>query len=264
MTRQALTDLTLQKLQPLEGRQIETWGAKIPGFGVCVSPSGTKSFVLVYRHGGRARRMTLGRFPILGLAEARKLAHKALSQLAGGTDPIADKEAHRQRDSNWFPAVLDEFIRLHCARHNRANTAKETERLLRTEFLPKWRKRDVRSITKVDINWSIDGILERGSPGAAQHAFAAVRKFFNWCVERGLLEVSPCMGMKNPTKPKSRDWVLSDEELRLVWRAATQVGYPVGPITQLLILTGQRRGEVAGMRWPDLDLADKLCRSPAS
>ena len=202
MTRQTLTDLSLQKLQPIEGRQIEAWDAKIPGFGVRVSPSGTKSFVLVYRHDGRARRLTLGRFPILGLAEARKLAHKALSQLAGGTDPIAEKEAQRDRSSNLFPAVVDEFVRLHCARHNRVNTAKETERLLRVEFLPKWRKRDVSSISKIDINRAMDKIMERGSPGAAHHAFAAIRKFFNWCVERGLVEVSPCMGLKNPAKAK--------------------------------------------------------------
>lgn len=258
MAKQMLTEILLQKLQPSEGRQIEVWDAKIPGFGVRVSQSGTKSFVLVYRHEGRARRLTLGRYPPLGLANARKLAHNALSRLAGGLDPIAEKEAQRQRDNNLFPSVVDEFVRLHCARHNRANTAKETERLLRAEFLPKWRKRDVRSISKVDVNRAMDAIIDRGSPSAAHHAFAAIRKFFNWCVERGLIEVSPCLGLKNPTKPKSRDRVLADNELVRVWRAATQVGYPVGPITQLLILTGQRRGEVAGMRWPDLDLDEKL------
>ena len=254
MAQHALTDIMVQRLKPDEARQFELWDAKLPGFGVRVSSKGTKSFVLVYRHGGRARRMTIGRYPMLGLADARKLAQTALSKIGQGVDPVAEKEAAKVRNDNLFPAVVDEFVRVHCSRHNRANTAKETERLLRVEFERKWRKRDLHSIGKVDVNRILDGIVDRGSPGAAAHAFAAIRKLFNWCVERGLIDVSPCLGLKSPARIGARERVLDDQELRAVWRASVQVGYPVGPIVQLLILTAQRRGEVAGMRWTDLDL----------
>jgi integrase len=262
MARQTLTDIALQKLQPVDGRQTETWDAKMPGFGVRVSPSGTKSFVLMYRHSGRPRRLTIGRYPVLSLADARKLAQKALAKIAEGADPVAEKQSQAERNLDVFAVVVDEFVRLHCNRHNRENSARETERLLKVEFVPKWRKRDIKTIAKADVIRVIDAIVERGSPGAAHHAFAAIRKLFNWCVERGLIDASPCAGLKSPTKQKPRDRVLSDDELASVWRAATQVGYPVGPITQLLILTGQRRGEVAGMRWSDIDLKEALWTLP--
>lgn len=263
MANQTLTDMTLQKLQPQNGKQFETWDAKLPGFGVRVSANGAKSFVLMYRHGGRARRLTLGRYPVLGLADARRLAHKALAKIAEGADPVAEKREEAARRASVFPSVVEEFVRLHCSRHNRANTAKETERLLRAEFVSKWRKREVQSITKVDVIRIIDAIVDRGSPSGAHHALAAIRKLFNWCVERGLIESSPCAGLKSPAKLTARDRVLSDREIARVWRASTQVGYPVGAITQLLILTGQRRGEVAGMRWSDIDLNEMLWTLPS-
>ncbi len=85
-----------------------------------------------------------------------------------------------------------------------------------------------------------------------------IRRVFNWAIERGLIEQSPCAGMKRPTKDISRDRVLTDEELQAVWNTADQEKYPFGVITQLLILTGQRIGEVTTMRWQDIDLGEQL------
>ena len=107
----------------------------------------------------------------------------------------------------------------------------------------------------------LDGMISR--PSAANRAFAAIRKFLNWCVERGYLEHSPCSGMKAPSKVISRDRVLSDEELTAIWLAAEKMGWPFGRVVQLLVLTAQRRNEVSGIRFQDIDQEEGLWTQPA-
>lgn len=105
--------------------------------------------------------------------------------------------------------------------------------------------------------------MKRGSQMAARHAFAAIRKMFNSLVEQGALQASPCLGMKPPAKAGSRDRVLTAEELKAIWQAADGIGYPFGPIVHILMLTAQRRGEVAAMQWEDLDLDKGVWTIPA-
>jgi integrase len=141
-------------------------------------------------------------------------------------------------------------------RHARANTkqrtAEETERLFRLHVLPAWGTRKIEEIARSDVVALLDRIVDRGSPVAANRTLAAVRKLFNWCVERSIIPISPCAGVRPASQEKSRDRVLSDYELQLVWRAAEHVGWPFGPLVQLLILTGQRRDEVARMHWSEV------------
>jgi integrase len=257
--KQPLTDLLLRKLK-CEDRT-EVWDAKLPGFGVRVSSAGTKSFVLLYRFRGRPQRLTLGRYPVLGLGEAREMAKEALNQVTRGIDPRQGKEISSQ--SRLFGDVADEFVRVHCAQRNRASTRKETARILQRDFVGHWRRRDVRDITRTDVLEVLDAIVERGSPSGANHALAAIRKCFNWCLERGLIETSPCMMIKSPAKAKARDRVLSDLDLVAIWKAGESIGYPAGIMLQLLVLTAQRRNEVASMRWQDLDLEAGLWTIPA-
>ncbi len=109
----------------------------------------------------------------------------------------------------------------------------------------------------------LEGIVADGAPIAANRVHSIVRKFFNWCVEQEIIEVSPCAGLKPPAgKEGSRDRVFSDDELRCAWQAAARLGAPFGAMVQLLILTGQRRGEVAGMEWAELDLERRLWSLP--
>jgi integrase len=109
----------------------------------------------------------------------------------------------------------------------------------------------------------LDGIVARKAPIAANGALAAVRKLFNWAVERGYVSASPCAGTQRPSKAISRERVLSDAELAAVWQAAIATPYPFGPVVQLLVLTAQRRGEVIGMLWSELDLEQGLWTIPA-
>ena len=246
-----LTDLTIRSLAAPLGNRIEVWDSKIPGFGVRVSPIGTKTFVLFYHFNGRKIRQSLGRFPHIKLAEARAKAHAILGQVSDGTDP----RQHDTHSSNKlrFEHVVEEFIAKHCAVHNRKSTAKETARLLRVRFARQWAARDIRQIGRRDIVAILDDAMNSNTPSAANHAFSAVSKLFSWCVARGIIETNPCLGTSRPAPAKERSRVLLDEELSAIWHAADHVGFPMGPITELLILTGQRRGEVAGMRWQEID-----------
>lgn len=263
---QPLTDVAIRKAAPPATGQLELWDARIPGFGVRISPKGTRSFILLYRFAGKARRLTLGRYPVLSLAEARTQAQEAIGQVAAGQDPGTARKAAKVGNTTdgyslVFELFVDEFITKYAQPKNR--DWRETRRLFNREFISLWRGRDIREISKRDVAIVIDGIVARGSPGAANHALAAVRRLFNWAVERGVLEHSPVQGLRPPGKRVSRDRVLSDDELVSVWLAASAEGYPFGSIVQLLMLTGQRRGEVAGMCWPDLDFKLKLWTLPA-
>ena len=256
MAAQLLTDVLLRTLKPKVGRQVEVFDSKVPGLGIRISPGGTKAFVLWYRAGRRGRRLTLGRYPLLSLAEARRRAQEALQSASKGGDPAAEKvDARDSYDQNLFPAVVDEFIAKYARRKTRS--WRETERLLKREFAQPWKRLLVSQIARRDVNKLLDAIVARGSPSAANHSFAAVRKLFSWCVERGYIEHSPCFGIRAPSKFTRRDRVLSDDELQAIWIAAGKMGYPFGCAVQLLILTGQRRGEVMGMRWPDIDLTER-------
>lgn len=257
MAKDTLTDLKIKKLKPPAKGQSEIWDNKLPGFGVRITSKGTTSFVLLYRFEGKSRRLTLGRYPILSLSAARAKAHEALVKVNAGGDPAsAKRHTNKLSDTLLFHELVDEFIEKYAKRQNK--TWREAERILRRDFLPPWRNKRIDQITRADVNKILDAIIDRGAPSGANHCFAMIRRVFNWAIERGLIEQSPCAGMKRPTKDISRDRVLTDEELQAVWKTADQEKYPFGVITQLLILTGQRIGEVTTIRWQDIDLGEKL------
>lgn len=257
-----LNDLIIRNL-PIPGAgAAQHPDGRIPGFGVRVTANGAKTFYLKFRHRGQYGRLNLGRYPVTTLQKARTKAHAALVELAEGRDPRG--ETSGREAAQTFPAALDAFLETYCRRHNRPSTAAETERLLRTYFLTGWQRRALADIGKSDVIAALEPVMKRGAPSAARHAFAAVRKFFNWCAEHGLIEQSPCTAMKPPAKAANRDRVLTDRELAAIWAAADGEGYPFGVIARLLILTGQRRGEVCGMSWDELDTAGRVWTIPGS
>ena len=205
--------------------------------------------------------MTLGRYPLLSLGDARKRATEVLYTISQGSNPQAEKE--EARTFPRFDETLEDFVRIYCNRQNRERTARETERLLRARFLKAWAAKDIREIKKHDVLKIIDGIVEEGKPSAANHAFAAIRKLFSWCVQRGIVEANPCTGIGAPSATVDRDRVLTDAELAAVWNAAEATGYPYTAIVKLLILTAQRRSEVTGLRWTEVDAEQGLWSMPA-
>lgn len=276
----ALTAISIEKLKSGPVRR-EIPDARMPGLYLVVQPSGAKSWAVRYRFGGRTRKLTIGSCSTYDLVAARSRARDALQAVDEGRDPAREKRKAKAdarlglHERNSFPAVVRLFITRHARPKNRS--WKEAARLLGLrpdpekpdEFLvikgglvARWKERSIGEITKRDIIEAIDEIVDRGTGTLANRTLSQLRKLFNWTLERDMLGASPCAGLKAPVTETSRDRVLSDDEIRLMWKAAEGQGYPFGALVQLLLLTGQRRQEVAGMTAAELNLAERLWSLP--
>ena len=255
-----LTARAVETAKPAAVRR-EIPDALMPSLYLVVQPSGTKSWAVRYRHKGTTRKFTLGSHPAVDLKTARALAGKALRAAAEGRDPGQEKAQARAARADTIDRAVAQFIERHCKRKNRPRTAQETERLFRLHVMPRWRGRAVSSITRRDVLDVLDRVVDAGAPIAANRV-SATRKLFNWLVARDVIATSPCAGVKPPTDERSRDRVLDDKELRAVWLAAEEIGWPFGAMVKVLVLTGQRRDEVARMEWSEIDLGDKLWTLP--
>jgi integrase len=257
-----LTAKTVANTKPPARGRIEYWDAALPGFGLRVTEKGAKSWTVLYRVHGRARRSTLGSYPAVPLAEARERARDILREVDKGNDPAALRAEDRRRAADLFHAVAAEFVDRHAKPNNR--TWQRQDRDLKREFIPLWRDRPIASIAKRDILEALDKIADRTSPRRANRYLALLKKLFNWCAARGYVETVPTANIEPPAKEVSRDRVLSDDEVRLVWRCCETIGWPFGDLFRLLILTAQRLGEVSTMRWPDLDVDNGMWSVPAA
>ena len=250
------------RANPHKRREIPDGGK--PGLYLVIQSTGRKSWAVRYRFKGQARKLTLEGFP--SLATARRLAQDALDTVAEGKDPAAEKQASKSQyglGSDLFGAVAAEFVERHAKRNTRPISAHQTEQFLAREVLPKWGNRRIQDITKRHVLDLLDGIVDRGGGLSANRTLAAIRKLFNWAVQRGIITASPAAGIKAPLAEQSRDRVLSDDEIRWLWLACDKAGYPFGSMAKLLLLTGQRRNEVSGMTWAELDLDKALWTIPA-
>jgi integrase len=121
--------------------------------------------------------------------------------------------------------------------------------------IAKWRGRPIVGVQRGDAIELIESIVDEGAPISANRTLAALRKMFNWAIECDIVEKSPFAGVKPPGIETERDRVLSDAEIKAVWQAAATVGWPFGPAVRLMLLTGQRRDEVAEMTWAEINFA---------
>ena len=235
------------------------WDEDLKGFGLKLTPAGRKVFLVQYRPAGdrrNPRKYTIGEYGSVTPHKARIEAQRVLADRAAGGDPQADKQTSKRRiRSEQVAELAAEFIARHASQNR---TGAETARIFNREVLPDWGSWTVGEVSKRDVIALLDRIRERGSPIMANRVLAAVRKFFNWCIGRGILEVSPCSGITAPAREQARHRVLSDEELAQVIKAARQIGFPFGSIVEVLALTGQRRDEVGRMGWEHLDLRRKI------
>jgi integrase len=224
------------------------------GLYLNVYPTGRKSYSVRYRFAGATRNLTLDGFPPLALA--RKAATDALAEVDQGRDPAAAKLAAKttaaQRESDTVERLADAFIEKHAKRHTRPNSIRATEAAFRNIIKPAWGKRTVHEIARRDVIELLDGVAA-DRPILANRTRATLSRFFGWLCERGIIAASPCVGVKAPSAETARDRVLDDTELRRLWLASDAVGGKAGAYVKLLILTGQRRSEIAHLRWGEVD-----------
>jgi integrase len=248
--RKALTDKTLDALKP-HTKRYEVHDLYCPGLSVRVTPEGRKTFTLKYRYSVKQKRLTIGVYPRMPLAKARERAMDYLRQVDEGVDP-----SQRRRQPGYkVRTIVEDFIRQHAKPRNRK--WRENERVLDREFVAVFGDRDIREIKRADVLEIMDAAIERGAHYQANRILAYVRRLFNWCVERTIIDVNPINGLKAPTKEVSRERVLSDDEIKAVLRSCSNDVYPFRQYVPLLLATAQRRGELAEMRWSEIDLEAK-------
>ena len=236
----ALTERVVQQAKPDTAR-IEIPDALVPGLFLIVQPSGVKSWAVRYRVGRHSRKLTLtGRFPILGLKKAREAARNALEGLSDGIDPARAKQLGTAADD-----TLAAHIALYKERHVAdLRPAVQTYVIAALERLQdEFPGRTLRSISKSEVVRAIDKATKRG-PSAAVTFWKVTKAFFSWCEAREDDFASPARAIKRPAKEKSRDRVLPDHELKLVWQTADTAGGAAGALVKMLVLTGCRRNEI--------------------
>jgi integrase len=212
---------------------------------------------LFYRAAGRRRRYTLGPFPQLKPAQARRDAAEALERASTGIDLTKEKRTKRYQlapENSTFGALVRDYLELHGEKNLAVSTYAETKRVLESADLASWRRRSIAELERRDVIEVVDRIAKRAQI-QANRTLGRLQALFNWAVEKDRLAASPAAGIKPPTRELARDRVLDDDELRWFWNACGEIGWPFGPLHRLLVLTAQRRSEVAGMRWTELHLA---------
>lgn len=252
MPRIKLTAAAVERLKAPDGGQIDHFDAAYPGLALRVSARGVKSWTYFGRVNGKLKRVTLGRWPSLTLPKAREMAGQEADRMKASIDPTAAKRAARRepKDKDTIEAVVAEWLKRDQAR-NRSKA--EVERLMNRDVLSKWRGRRIDTISRRDVVELIDRIADRGAETLARRLHAHLHRMFRWCVARGILETNPMRDLPKPGKEVKRDRVLSDDELKWIWCAAGENGWPFGPAVKLLILTGARRDEIGGLRWSEID-----------
>jgi integrase len=252
-------------------RRIEIPDGGLVGLYLVIQPSGSKSWAVRYRHGGRPAKLTLGPYPRLDLRDAREAGREALRHVSKGLDPTADKVtlARLKREpkpaaDHSFEKVLERFIASQERKGRRSSG--EMRRILEKDALPYWSGRPIESITPADVVERVEAIVDRGRPVAASRFRAWCSKLFSYAVKSQLRPDNPAKGVEDPVEPSTlrRDRKLEDDELVLVWQAAEKLGYPFGPLFQILLLTGQRLREVAEARWSEFDLRAGTWTIPGS
>lgn len=253
------------------GQRYAVADLQCPGLKVRVTSTGAKSYVLWRRFGGAPNpaARSLGKVGVITLAKAREKARGWLELVAEGEDPAvverARREAEQDKRDNTFSAVFEEFLKRHVKGQRKAA---QVEREMRKDLLPLWHDKPVTAITHKDIRRLILGIVDRGAPRQAHSVLTHCKTFFGWVVECGEygIELSPAAAIKPKLligEKNVRQRVLNDNEIAAFWRATGRMSYPAGPLFRLLLLTGQRKNEIAKASWREFPPAAKLLVVPA-
>jgi integrase len=233
-----LSALAVAKLRS-QARPYLLWDTVQRGLALQVQPSGYRAYKLIYRHHKKPRWFTIGAADAIGLADARKLAAELMLRVIKGEDPQAARRA--KRGAGTFAEIATRYVEEYAKKRNKS--WRQADKLVRLYLLPAWGSFSANSLTRSDVRALMGKIA---APVSANQTLAAASAIFTWATKQELLTVNPCRGVeRNATV--SRERVLSDGEVPLFWKAFENVGVH-GHALRVLLLTGQRPGEVAHMR----------------
>jgi integrase len=230
-----------------KAQSVDYWDTLLPGFAVRVGTTGAKSFFVGRRVKGKYTRVTLKpQYPALSLADGREKGRQIIADAQTGISPEVRK---KRTERGTFGAVTDAFMADYA---KNLKTRGEYERKIRVD-LADWRDRPIAEITRGDIKELIRlkaRGLERGV--AANRLLALISKIFNWAVGEEIIHASPAVRLKRPAEEKERERVATHDEIKRLWAAYDDLGYPHGAMFKIMLATGQRRGEIAGMKWTEI------------
>jgi integrase len=241
--------------KPPKSGRLELWDRLVPGLALRVTDKDARTYCIMYRVGRKQRRLKIGDARIMGLAEAREVAREALGKVAQGVDPAQDRSpATNHVAAGTVRAVAADYLERYARKHTRPGTYKETARTFEVDVLPVWGTRPIGSITRRDVGALLDAIAGRGAAIQANRTLTRLKTFFRWLVDEEVIATSPAARIKPVMRETSRDRVLSDAEIVWFWSACDEIGWPFGPLFELLLLTAQRRDEVGAITFDELDL----------
>ena len=250
---QRLTERFVATVKPSPKRVLH-WDTIQKGLALQVQPTGHKSYKLVYKHNGRSRWFTIGDAKAITIGTAREIAKQKWSEICKGVDVQAEKRATRKIAT--FGELAERYVEEHAKIHNRS--WQQADKLVRNHLLPTWKALAVSDIRRTDVRGIFNGLTAKGNNVLANQVLAAASAIFNWAIREELadLPANPCSGIRrNQTSPRNR--ILSDAELMKFLPACDDFDLIRGRALRMLLLTGQRPGEVTHMRWEHLEPVDQ-------
>jgi integrase len=220
----------------------------IPGFGLRLRAGGSKIWIYQYRHGATQRRMKLGKLGAVSAPRAREMAAELYAKVQLGADPVGDRAEERVRAAETLGATLDRYLAFSATRL-RPRSLIEVTRHLRKHCRPLHGLR----LDKIDrraIAQRITTLAANNGAVTANRVAASLSAFFSWCIREGLAAGNPAAGL-NRQPERSRVRVLTDSELKAIW-AATADASDYSAVVRLLMCSGQRAAEIAGLRWSEI------------
>lgn len=261
--RQILTDAACKTKPPGTGR-LEIADLRQAGLVLRITSNGARSFAYRFRHPDTRKtlRATIGTYPATTLEDARKRAKEMATQVDAGTNPIEARRLEREKaPTRTFQALADRYLKEHAERHKRPRSAEEDRRNLNVHVLPKWGKRDFRTIRRADVIELIESIVGVGKHAAANRVHSLISKIFNFAiVDADLLEANSAARLRKRGAENVGRRVLTDDEIRIFWRGIVlkPVSRPIGLALRLTLLTATRANEVAGARRAEFQNLDSL------
>jgi integrase len=275
MAKREFSDRMLKALKPAPaGQRYEIWDTDphAKGLGIRVTAAGTRTFVLMRRFPGSTNpvRRALGEYGEISLLDARQRARDWIAQIRAGNDPATEKQRKQAeadaKQTVTFGAVAEDFFAEKCSTEREG---KKVERDIRREFLKRWESRSISDITDLDVLAVIRTVKKRGAVSSARNLLGTISRLFGWVIDQRVygLKINPCQGLKASKlfgDKKSRDRILTEDELYAFLRAIRRMPYPYGPMYRLLILTGLRLNEVADAAWSEFDFKGNIWIIPAA
>ncbi|MEA2109641.1 MAG: tyrosine-type recombinase/integrase [Pseudomonadota bacterium] len=246
-----LRDKTLQSIKP-QVKRYRIYIKSHPGLFLLVNPSGRISFQYRFQLAGRRREISLGVYPNTKYKTLLASYAKAVKAVDNNVDPLAVKEAEQDEDNPTTAELAKRFLERYAGRKLRETTAKEYERLLNKHVLPKWKNRKAEDIKRSHVVSLVEKMAAK-TPIQANRTLAVIKSMFTYGVKVGLLESSPAAGVSLPGKERIKDRVLTLDEITIMLKALEEAPRDARDILLLILLSGQRPGEVCSMHESQLN-----------